>query len=143
MSSAVLGDSVEKGSVSSDEYTFRMDRVRIPYNSHTKEHSMREQGQTSLFGNETGYEWNPNAEGVKPRDVIDVLTVNNASNERADHPTQKPEEHLRKIVWATSDKDDLVLDSFGGSGTTYAVAEQFGRNWVGTENSLTDSRSIR
>ncbi|WP_254663029.1 site-specific DNA-methyltransferase [Haladaptatus sp. W1] len=69
--------------------------------------------------------------------------VNNESNERTDHPARKPEELLRKIVWATSDKDDLVLDPFGESGTTYAVAEQLGRNWVGTENSLTDSRSIR
>lgn len=117
----------------SEEYTFRMDRVRIPYNSHTKEYPMREQGQTSLFGNEAGYEWDPNVEGAKPRDVIDVPTVNNASSERTDHPTQKPEELLRKIIWATSDKDDLVLDPFGGSGTTYAVAEQLGRNWVGTE----------
>lgn len=117
----------------SEDYKFRMDRVRIPYNNHTKEYPMREQGQTSLFGSEEGYEWDPNVEGAKPRDVIDVPTVNNASSERTDHPTQKPEELLRKIVWATSDKDDVVLDPFGGSGTTFAVAEQLGRNWIGSE----------
>ncbi len=117
----------------SDEYTFRMDRVRIPYNNHTQQYPVREQGQTSLFGSKDGYEWDPNVEGAKPRDVIDVPTVNNASNERTDHPTQKPEELLRKFVWASSDKGDLVFDPFGGSGTTYAVSEQLGRKWIGSE----------
>jgi site-specific DNA-methyltransferase (adenine-specific) len=119
----------------SEDYKFRMDRVRIPYNEHTKEYPMRDQGQTSLFGSEEGYTWDPNVEGAKPRDVFDVPTVNNASKERTEHPTQKPEELLRKFVWSTTDKDDLVLDPFGGSGTTYAVAEQLGRNWVGSETS--------
>lgn len=117
----------------SEEYTFRMDRVRIPYNEHTESYPVREQGQTSLFGSEEGYSWDPNVEGAKPRDVIDVPTVNNASSERTAHPTQKPEELLRKLVWATSDHGELVCDPFGGSGTTYAVSEQLGRNWVGTE----------
>jgi len=124
----------------SNDYKFEMDRVRIPYNNHTKEYPIRSQGQTSLFGSEEGYEWDPDIEGAKPRDVIDVPTVNNASSERTDHPTQKPEELLRKVVWATSDHDDLVLDPFGGSGTTYAVAEQLGRRWSGTE---IDSKYIK
>ena len=117
----------------SDEYKFRMDRIRIPYNSHTEAYPTREQGDSSLFGSEAGYEWDPDVEGAKPRDVVDVPTVNNASSERTEHPTQKPEELLRKLVRATTDRGDRVLDPFGGSGTTYAVAEQLGRNWVGTE----------
>jgi site-specific DNA-methyltransferase (adenine-specific) len=117
----------------SEEYKFRMDRVRIPYNDHTTEYPVREQGETSQFGSEDGYTWDPDVEGAKPRDVIDVPTVNNASSERTDHPTQKPEELLRKLCWATTDHGDTVLDPFGGSGTTYAVAEQLGRRWVGTE----------
>jgi site-specific DNA-methyltransferase (adenine-specific) len=117
----------------SDTYTFHMDRVRVPYNDHTEAYPVREQGQTSLFGSEDGYTWDPDVEGAKPRDVIDVPTVNNASSERTDHPTQKPEELLRKLVWATTDHEDRVLDPFGGSGTTYAVCEQLGRRWVGTE----------
>jgi site-specific DNA-methyltransferase (adenine-specific) len=116
-----------------EEYKFEMDRVRIPYNSHTEKYPVRDQGQSSLFGSEEGYTWDPNVEGAKPRDVIDVPTVNNASSERTEHPTQKPEELLRKIVWATTDKDDLVLDPFGGSGSTYAVCEQLGRKWIGSE----------
>lgn len=119
----------------SDEYKFEMDRVRIPYNEHTEKYPVREQGQSSLFGSEDGYTWDPNLEGAKPRDVIDVPTVNNASKERTAHPTQKPEELLRKIVWACSDKGQTVYDPFGGSGTTFAVAEQLGRNWIGSEQS--------
>jgi site-specific DNA-methyltransferase (adenine-specific) len=118
----------------SDEFKFEIDRVRIPYNSHTEKYPMREQGQSSLFGSEDGYQWDPNLEGAKPRDVIDVPTVNNASSERTDHPTQKPEELLRKFVWATTDKEQLVCDVFGGSGTTFAVCEQLGRRWVGSES---------
>lgn len=116
-----------------DEYKFHMDRIRVPYNDHTETYPTREQGDSSLFGSEAGYEWDPDVEGAKPRDVIDVPTVNNASSERTEHPTQKPEELLRKLVWATTDRGDRVLDPFGGSGTTYAVAEQLGREWVGTE----------
>jgi site-specific DNA-methyltransferase (adenine-specific) len=127
----------------SSDYKFRLDRIRIPYNNHTKEYPVRSQGQTSLFGSEKNYEWDPNVEGAKPRDVIDVPTVNNASGERTDHPTQKPEELLRKIVWATSDRKDVVVDPFGGSGTTYAVAEQLGRDWIGTETDSTCIAIIR
>lgn len=49
------------------------------------------------------------------------------------HPTQKPEEMLRRIIIASSNKGDLVLDPFLGSGTTAVVAKKFGRNWVGIE----------
>ncbi len=52
---------------------------------------------------------------------------------RALHPTQKPEEMLRRIIIASSNKGDLVLDPFLGSGTTAVVAKKFGRNWVGIE----------
>ncbi len=52
---------------------------------------------------------------------------------RALHPTQKPEEMLRRIIIASSNKGDLVLDPFLGSGTTAAIAKRLGRNWVGIE----------
>jgi site-specific DNA-methyltransferase (adenine-specific)/modification methylase len=54
---------------------------------------------------------------------------------RALHPTQKPEEMLRRIIIASSNKDDLVLDPFLGSGTTAFVAKKLGRNWIGIEKS--------
>lgn len=52
---------------------------------------------------------------------------------RALHPTQKPEEMLKRIVIASSGKGDLVLDPFLGSGTTAIVAKKLDRNWIGIE----------
>ncbi len=54
---------------------------------------------------------------------------------RALHPTQKPEEMLKRIIIASSNKGDLVLDPFLGSGTTAVVAKKLGRNWIGIEKS--------
>jgi site-specific DNA-methyltransferase (adenine-specific)/modification methylase len=52
---------------------------------------------------------------------------------RALHPTQKPEEMLKRIIIASSNKDDTVLDPFLGSGTTAVVAKRLGRKWIGIE----------
>jgi site-specific DNA-methyltransferase (adenine-specific) len=49
------------------------------------------------------------------------------------HSTQKPEALLYRILLASSDPDDVVLDPFFGSGTTGAVAKKLGRNWIGIE----------
>lgn len=54
-------------------------------------------------------------------------------NGRALHPTQKPEEMLKRIIIASSNKGDLVLDPFLGSGTTAFIAKKLGRNWIGIE----------
>lgn len=54
-------------------------------------------------------------------------------NGRAIHPTQKPEEMLKRIIIASSNKGDLVLDPFLGSGTTAVVAKKLGRSWIGIE----------
>ncbi|MBW1650594.1 MAG: site-specific DNA-methyltransferase [Deltaproteobacteria bacterium] len=54
-------------------------------------------------------------------------------NGRALHPTQKPEEILKRIITASSNKGDTVLDPFLGSGTTAVTAKKLGRNWIGIE----------
>src|SRR5207249_10516168 len=46
------------------------------------------------------------------------------------YPTQKPEALLERIIKASSNEGDLVLDCFCGSGTTAAVAEKLGRRWI-------------
>jgi len=56
-----------------------------------------------------------------------------STNGRALHPTQKPEEMLKRIIIASSNKGDLVLDPFLGSGTTTAIAKRLGRQWIGIE----------
>jgi hypothetical protein len=52
------------------------------------------------------------------------------STERLRYPTQKPEALLDRILRASSNEGDLVLDCFVGSGTTAAVAEKLGRRWI-------------
>jgi site-specific DNA-methyltransferase (adenine-specific)/modification methylase len=54
-------------------------------------------------------------------------------NGRALHSTQKPEEMLKRIIIASSNKSDTVLDPFLGSGTTAVVAKRLGRKWIGIE----------
>ncbi|HRY59902.1 MAG TPA: site-specific DNA-methyltransferase [Patescibacteria group bacterium] len=59
------------------------------------------------------------------------------ANGRAAHPTQKPEELLRRVIIASSNKGDMVLDPFLGSGTTAFVAKKLGRDWIGIEKNET------
>lgn len=56
-------------------------------------------------------------------------------NGRALHPTQKPEEMLKRIIIASSNKGDLILDPFLGSGTTAVMAKKLGRKYIGIEKS--------
>jgi site-specific DNA-methyltransferase (adenine-specific) len=53
--------------------------------------------------------------------------------ENTDHPTQKPEKLLAKIILASSQPGDLVFDPFNGSGTTTVVAKKLGRHFLGVE----------
>lgn len=53
--------------------------------------------------------------------------------ENTDHPTQKPEKLIAKIILASTEKGDIVLDPFLGSGTTSVVAKKLGRRYVGIE----------
>ena len=52
---------------------------------------------------------------------------------KALHPTQKPEEMLKRIICASSNKGNIILDPFLGSGTTAVTAKGLGRNWIGIE----------
>jgi adenine-specific DNA-methyltransferase len=60
----------------------------------------------------------------------DISPVNSQAIERLGFPTQKPEALLERIIKASSNEGDLVLDCFCGSGTTAAVAEKLGRQWI-------------
>lgn len=51
----------------------------------------------------------------------------------AKYPTENPEELLERVVRASSNPGDIVLDAFAGSGTTLAVAEKLGRRWIGID----------
>jgi adenine-specific DNA-methyltransferase len=60
----------------------------------------------------------------------DIGRVGNTAIERTDYPTQKPEDLLERIIRASSNPGNLVLDCFVGSGTTAAVAQRLGRRWI-------------
>jgi len=60
----------------------------------------------------------------------DIPIVNSQAEERLNYATQKPEALLTRIIEASSNPGDLVLDCFCGSGTTAAVAEKLGRRWI-------------
>lgn len=57
-------------------------------------------------------------------------------SENTEHPTQKPEKLLAKIILASSQKNDVVLDPFLGSGTTSVVSKKLGRRFIGIEREL-------
>lgn len=120
-----------------DRFRLNVDAVRVPYGNHTLKYPDHPQAATSQYGDgrERGA-WTPNPLGAKPRDVIEVPTTCNGMGEKTPHPTQKPEELLRKLVLAASDEGQVVLDPFSGSGTTLVVAEQLGRRWLGCDLSL-------
>lgn len=52
------------------------------------------------------------------------------------YPTQKPERLLARIIMASSNPGDVILDPFSGGGTTITVAEKLGRRWVGMEKNV-------
>ncbi len=59
--------------------------------------------------------------------------IRDIETNKAAHPTQKPEEMLKRIILGFSNEGDVVLDPFCGSGTTVAMAKKFGRNYIGIE----------
>lgn len=111
----------------SDEYTFNLEavklkrRVRAPY---------RQDGQPR--------DWQESSAGrfrlTHPSNLWTDLTVPFWSMpENTDHPTQKPEKLLAKIILASTTPGDVVLDPFAGSGTAMVVARKLGRRYVGIE----------
>lgn len=89
--------------------------------------------------------WKRNNPGKKPTkdDVLyvfrgqpedDVWDINyidpKDKQEKTGYPTQKPEALIERILTASSKENDIVMDFFGGSGSTAAVAEKMGRRWI-------------
>ncbi len=72
--------------------------------------------------------------GVPIQDVwTDIPPVNPMAGEKLGFPTQKPEGLLERLTRVSSDRGDLVLDAFVGSGTTSSVAQRLGRRWIGCD----------
>ena len=123
----------------SDRVKLNIDDIRIPYGAHTLKYPSHPQAETSVYNQgktKKSYNWTPNPKGAKPKDVIEIPTTCNGMDETTPHPTQKPEQLLRKLVLASSNEGDLVIDPFSGSGTTLVVAEQLNRRWMGCDLSM-------
>ena len=63
----------------------------------------------------------------------DIPPINSQADERLGYPTQKPLALLERIIEASSNPDDVILDPFCGCGTTIAAAQKLGRKWIGID----------
>lgn len=93
-------------------YKFNLDEIRIPQKFYRKVNNMR---------------------GANPGDVWEVSHIHYCQKGRQEHPTQKPEALIERMILASSNKGDLVIDPFSGSGTTLRVCQQLERNCIGIE----------
>ena len=72
--------------------------------------------------------------GVLVQDVItDIFPINSQANERLGYPTQKPQTLLERIIKASSNEGEVVLDPFCGCGTAIAASQALGRKWIGID----------
>jgi hypothetical protein len=65
--------------------------------------------------------------------ITDIQPINSQAKERLGYPTQKPEALLERIISASSNEGDVVLDPFCGCGTAVTVAERLHRRWIGID----------
>ena len=74
------------------------------------------------------------AKGVPALDVVtEIPRLSRTAAERLGYPTQKPEALLERIITASTNEGDVVLDPFCGCGTTIAVAQRLNRRWMGID----------
>lgn len=95
-----------------DKFKFNLDSIRVPQKYYRSVNNMR---------------------GANPGDVWEFSHVHYCNENRQEHPTQKPEGIIERMVLASSDENDNVIDPFSGSGTTLRVCQQLNRNCVGIE----------
>lgn len=115
----------------SKEYTFNCDEVRIPYTAPERVNS-----PSGVLKN--GKRWFPHPNGKLCPDVWEISSDRHKKKVagkivKNDHPTPKPEDMIERMVKASSNKDDLVLDLFSGTGTTSLICQRLGRKFVGCE----------
>ncbi|MBN2270543.1 MAG: site-specific DNA-methyltransferase, partial [Sedimentisphaerales bacterium] len=91
---------------------FNLDAVRVPQKYYRDRNNMR---------------------GANPGDVWEFSHVHYCNGNRQNHPTQKPEGLIERMILASSNEGDLVLDPFIGSGTTLRVCQQLDRKAIGIE----------
>ena len=113
------------------EFTFNLDSVREEYAETTKErfrHHIGNKRGKKDFGQQS-----LNPLGKQPDDWWEIQPIAPSARERLGYPTQKPESLLEKIIKASSNENDIVLDAYCGCGTTVAVCQKLDRQWIGID----------
>ena len=104
----------------------------------TKEKMAELDRQDKIYYSSTGYprlkQYLDESQGNPVGDIwLNVSALKHSGKERLGYPTQKPEALLERIIKASSDEGDVVLDAFCGCGTAVAVAQQLNRRWIGID----------
>ena len=107
----------------SDDYIFNLDAIRVPQKYQNKKH---------YRGNRKG-ELSCNPDGKNPGDIWLFRNVKHNHEEQTIHPCQFPEDMIARIILSTTNKNDIVFDPYMGSGTVAVVAQDYERNFIGTE----------
>ena len=113
----------------SDKWEFNLDEIRMPY---SKETIARAKRANSGYNGCSKAILNP--KGKSPNDwVCHIRYLQGNATENIKYPTQKPVALYERMIKASSNQSDIVLDPFAGSGTTLDAAESLGRKWIGID----------
>ena len=108
--------------------TFNVDAVRVPYSEDSEE---RLRYKAKAFRGDRTYDtYEQNPKGKHPEDWWTIQPIMPSSGERIGYPTQKPLRLLERIIAASSNEGDMVLDPFAGCATACIAADKLGRQWV-------------
>lgn len=112
-------------------YCFNVDNIRIPYSGDSEE---RLKYKARAFRGDKVYDnYQQNDQGKHPEDWFEIQPIMPSSKERLGYPTQKPEALLERIIKASSNENDIILDAYCGCGTTIAVSQRLERQWIGID----------
>ena len=114
-----------------NEWTFNADSVRIPYAESSKERiKYAANASKVMIGQEIKLQ---DGGKIPPSAWLDIQQTYRYRKERVGYPTQKPLALLERIIKASSNPGDLVLDPFAGCATACVAAERLGRQWMGID----------
>ena len=115
-----------------DREAIQFNTLTEPYSSKSKHKGKRVTTVNSGGVLEQSYTGDVSREKAM-RDVWEISYLNSQAKERAGYPTQKPIALYKRIIQASSNDGDLVLDPFCGCGTTLMAAEELNRRWIGID----------
>lgn len=116
--------------VKTKHYIFNADPIRIPYQAEGIERT-----DAAMWGKHKGDNkvYKPHPLGKIPEDWWPINPINANDPERLGYPTQKPLALLERIIQASSNEGDVILDPFAGCGTAIAAAQKLKRQWIGID----------